>query len=271
MRAIIAPALVATTLAALPSIALAKKPADGCERIKPAQQLSTETHKAVETMIQAGVTGLGRGQAEVSTETDTTYDTALLEGDALAKSWYTYQLCVLKETGAITPTMHEELMRKAWGLEPTATATATAPSIAAVDAPTGGAAIAATSNMTFLPSEDVATVVLAQCPVKSKLGTPKPVGRITWKTNGNKRGNASTDVGGAVDVKPGRLSLEAAYRYVTVSSGAAREMVVEAGKVHYVAVDYTLKMGNVVGMDLRPVGPGEGEEILARCTKTQRY
>jgi hypothetical protein len=124
--------------------------------------------------------------------------------------------------------------------------------------------------MTFLPSEGVATVVLAQCPEKGALGTPKPVGLITWRVNGTKRGMVNTDIGSAVDVPPGRVSLEAGYRYMTVKSGAARELAVEAGKVHYIAVDYTLRLGNVVNMDLRPIGPGEGEAILARCTKTKR-
>lgn len=247
----------------------AKKPADGCERIKPAQQLSTETSKAVDTMIEAGMTGLGRAKVDLEAASSATYDTSLLDGDDLAKAWYTYQLCVLKETGAISPTMHEELMRKAWGLEATPTAVAADPATATGAA--GGVAIAGTSSLTFLPGEGVATVVLAQCPEKSKLGNPKPPGIITWRTNGQKRGSPQTIVGAAVDVQPGRLSLEAAYRYVTVSQSTSRELVVEAGKVHYIAVDYTLKMGNVSELSLRPVGPSEGEAILTRCNKTKRY
>jgi len=253
--------------AAVPTLAIAKKPDTSCERIKPAQQLSTETSQAVDAMIEVGVTGLGRGKVDIESDASATYDTSLLEGDALAKSWYTYQLCVLKETGAITPTMHEELMRKTWGLEPTATAQPTA---TAVEGDVGGAAIAATGSMTFLPTEGAATVVLATCPEKSKLGNPKPMGQITWRINGDKKGTTATDNGAAIDVPAGRLALNAKYRYVTVSAADQAEMVVEAGKVHYIALDYTLKMGNVVKMDLRPVGPGEGEQILSRCTETTR-
>lgn len=256
------------------AVAHARKPADGCERIKPAQQLSTESSEALDAMIRVGVTGLGRGEGSVESTASVSYDTQLLESDDLARAWYTYQLCVLRETQAITPDMHEALMRKAWGLAPASTATgspapAGEPAPVAVASPVGGAAIAGTSSLTFLPTDGVATVVLAQCPVKGRLGTPKPQGMLTWRINGDKH-VTTTDSGGAVDVPPGRVALQADYRYFTVRAGTSREAVVEAGKVHYFAVDYTLKMGNVTELDLRPVGPVEGEEILARCTKSRR-
>jgi hypothetical protein len=239
---------------------------DACGRIKPEQQLSTESSQALDAMIKVRVVGMGGGEGAVKSESSASYDTSLLEGDDLARAWYTYQLCVLKETGAITPTMHEELMRKAWGLEPTQVATAATTAGGEV----GGAAIAATSSMTFLPTEGKATVVLATCSETTKLGAPKPPGAIWWKINGEKVRVPTTE-GIAVDVPPGRISLEAGYRYMTVSARANSEFVVEAGKVHYIAADYDFRFGNVVSMALRAASPGEGEQVLGRCAKTSRH
>jgi hypothetical protein len=237
---------------------------DACARIKPEQQLSTESSEALDAMIKVRVVGMGGGEGAVKTESSASYDTSLLEGDDLARAWYTYQLCVLKETGAITPTMHEELMRKAWGLEPTQVAAATTAS-----GEVGGAAIAATGGMTFLPTEGKATVVLATCAEPRKVGAPKPPGAVWWKINGEKLRVPTTE-GVAVDVPPGRVSLEGGYRYMTVSARASSEFVVEAGKVHYIAADYGYRFGNVVSMALRPASPGEGEQVLGRCLKTSR-
>ncbi len=268
--------LFALGLAPRPALARKEAAPDACERIKPAQQLSTETQAQVDAMIKVGVTGLGRGEAAVSTDSAARYDTALLGGDDLARSWYTYQLCVLKDVGAISPQMHEELMRVAWGLAPAA------PTVDALGAPLPvgaiaptvemgdvGVAVAANANLSFLPKGEQATVVLAGCPEMSILRAPKALGLITWKVNGQKH-TAGTDVGTAVDVPGGRLSLEAAYRYMTIGRKAQSELKVEPGKVHYIAVDYDYKLGSVASFNLRPTGPVEGEQILARCKETRR-
>lgn len=249
---------------------------DACERIKPEQQLSTETRDKVDAMIKVGVIGLGSGQGAVATESEATYDTALLTGDDLARSWYTYQLCVLKSAGAISPQMHEELMRSAWGLDPAAptvdadgTPNPAGTSTSQVQVAPVEVGIAGGAGLSFLPTEDRATVILAGCSEKGRLGNPKAMGTIGWRVNGN-RHTASTEVGTAVDVPPGRVSLEASYRYMTVGHKDLAELVVEAGKVHYIAVDYEYRMGSVASFALRPTGAGEGEQILARCKKTRR-
>ncbi len=247
------------------SPAHAARGVDACERIKPAQALPTETSEALDAMLKVRVVGMGGGEGAVSTAASASYDTSLLAGDDLARAWYTYQLCVLKDTGAITASMHEELMRKAWGLETTPTA---AP-VATAEGEVGGAAIAATGNMSFLPTAGKATVVLATCSPKNKINYAKPPGHLTWRING-KKSMVLTTTGLAVDVPPGRLSIEGRYRYMTVAAGDAQEMVVEDGKVHYIGVDYDFMMGNVKSMRLRPLSPGEGEAVLSQCDKTTR-
>lgn len=247
-----------------PAHARKPDPIEACERIRPEQQLPTETREAVDALVQVGLTGLGRGQVDVEVQKEARFDTELLRGDALARAWFTYQLCVLRASGGLSPGLHEALLAEAWGLPPGERPAAT------LGVPvTAEAAVAGSGDMRFLPTPGVATLVLAACPPMTALGAPRSPGRLRWKVNGAELA-APTTRGLAVDVPPGRVSLEARYRYATVTAGAGQELQVEDGKVHYIAVDWSWKFGNVVGMALRPVDPVEGEVALARCTDTTR-
>lgn len=94
-----------------------------CDAVKPEQQLETHRQQQIDGMVKVGIAGFGRGEAKAHSDVDVTYDTQLLETDDLARSWYVYQLCVLKRDGVIGVTVHEELMRELFGLErPTSTA-----------------------------------------------------------------------------------------------------------------------------------------------------
>jgi hypothetical protein len=113
--------------------AQAKK--DPCATIKPEQQLATEKQHELDTMVKVGVMGMGKGEAQVSSEGSTTYDTKLLAEDDLAKSWYVYQMCVMKRDGVLSSSLHDALMRELFGL---AQQTAAAPGPQAGGAPTTG-------------------------------------------------------------------------------------------------------------------------------------
>jgi len=89
-----------------------------CESTKPAQALPTEKQLAVDTVIQAKIPGLPiKLTTDTKVEKKTEYSVKHLSDDALAKAWAIYQLCVLKENKTITQAMHEDAMRKLFGLE----------------------------------------------------------------------------------------------------------------------------------------------------------
>lgn len=97
-------------------LAFAGKP-DACENIKPEQQLETHRQQQIEGMVKVGIVGLGRGEAQLDTDTDVEFDTQLLHEDDLAQAWFIYQLCVLERDGVLSPGLHDTLMRKLFGVE----------------------------------------------------------------------------------------------------------------------------------------------------------
>ena len=92
-----------------------KRRKSNCDAIKPVQQLTAERDTDVSAAIAATMRGLGSGGGEAARTTQSTYEVRLLANDALARSWYTYQLCVLRTDGTISSAMYEEFMRVAWG------------------------------------------------------------------------------------------------------------------------------------------------------------
>jgi len=98
------------------SVALAGRN-DPCDNIKPEQQLAAEQQRTVDTMLDVRAPGFGRGEAQVGVDGQTRFDTALLAEDDLAQGWYVYQLCVMKRDEIISASLHDELMRKLFGLQ----------------------------------------------------------------------------------------------------------------------------------------------------------
>lgn len=125
-----------------------KAAASVCQAIRPTQQLPAETDQAVKAAVQAGVKGVVDASISGEGSNTASYAVRLLSDDALARSWYTYQLCVLKDSGVITPAMHEELMRSVWGLT-SPSATTGAP---AAGSPTASTAATPSSAQTATPS-----------------------------------------------------------------------------------------------------------------------
>ncbi len=112
------PALAASLM--LPVDAQAKKEEESaCEKIKPEQRLSEERQQELQSAIDGAITGLGRASADVDAASDSKVNIQVLSEDALAKSWFVYQTCVMKEAGLLDDETAQSLVRELMGLEPT--------------------------------------------------------------------------------------------------------------------------------------------------------
>jgi hypothetical protein len=264
-------------LLALAGPAEARKPKapEGCERIKPAQQLEAENQVAVDALVQARIAGMGGGSADIEAETKTRYAVQLLGEDALAQSWYTYQLCVLKEVGAITPVMHEALMRKLWGLEPAAPAVVSpavvtpavvtpavvqpAPVAVAQPAPVQPApAPPAGPAQAHAPAPGKAAVVLT-CAKTNILA------KGTFPTKIGDSGVQLTSAGTALvrDVDPGRVAL-------SVGLPASRlDFVAQVGQVHYVLKDISIG-GLSARINLQLIDAELAQDRMGSCRRVKR-
>lgn len=106
--------------AALPATAAAgKRDSRACEAIKPAQQLATSDQARLQAQLSVAMAP-NRADAAVDRERSATFDVKQLEDATLTRSWYTYQLCVMKTSGVIPEALYEELLRDTWGLAPAA-------------------------------------------------------------------------------------------------------------------------------------------------------
>lgn len=89
-----------------------------CEKLKPDQILPVEKQSAVAQTLRAQMPGIPvRFGSETTVKTQTQYSVKHLSDDDLAKGWAIFQLCVLRENGTITAEIHEESMRKLFGLD----------------------------------------------------------------------------------------------------------------------------------------------------------
>lgn len=259
-------------LLALVGPAEARKPKapEGCERIKPAQQLTAESQTAVDAYVQAGVRGIGNGTVDVETDSQTRYAVQLLSEDVLARSWYTYQLCVLKEVGAVSPDMHEALMRKLWGLEPAPTPPAVSqpspglpeqpaqPAPAPAPAPVQPAPAPSGPAQAYAPAPGKAAVVLT-C---AKVGM---MAKGTFPTQIGDSGVQLTAAGTGLvrDVTPGRVQL-------SVGMPASKvDFIKEAGRVYYVLEDISLG-GLAARIQLQPIDAEFAQERLSTCKRVKR-
>ena len=113
----ITPALLLSLLVSAPAQAARK---GACEPLKPEQRLSEEQQRAVDAAIQGGVVGMGRGQGSVSTSAESRVELRVLSEDDLARSWFLYQTCVMRDSGLINDSTAQELVRDLMGLKPLA-------------------------------------------------------------------------------------------------------------------------------------------------------
>jgi hypothetical protein len=229
--------------------------ARACEGIRPEQSLPVEVERELDTLVRARVVGAGSGEVQVERRVTEENAVRLLEGDDLARAWYTFQVCVMREEGAISEVVAAELLRAAFGV-------ATPPSGAA-----GPVGAVASGGGRFVAHPDQATVVVAQCPERVFHDTTPAIRvPVHYQINGM-RVSKSSATGFALDIPPGRLSLS--YRLANLRGQS--EFVVEAGKIYYFVMDYEFgAMKGLRGVTLRPASGSEGELVLERCLQVDR-
>lgn len=111
---------LALVLAALLSLLGGTAHARGsaCEPLKPEQRLSEQQKKVVDAALRGGIMGAGKGAAEFEAQLDRTVELQVLGEDDLARSWFLYQTCVMKETGLVDEGTAQALVRHIMGLAP---------------------------------------------------------------------------------------------------------------------------------------------------------
>jgi len=238
-----------------------------CEPIKPEQQLTVERQQELDAAIQAGLRGVGSTSSSVSSEQKTSYSVQMLSEDALARSWYTYQLCVLKDVGAISESMHEELMRSVWGL-PSESEARPSPMVGLagqeLSAETAVVAVGSTSEVPsgdrFIPADGKATVVIA-------CAEPRPDNKgvtHTYRWSDGSFFDADSWTAVAHDVSPGRVEVSVWPVKSTL------ELQVESGGVYYIAGDVTQNNLVTFKRTLELVDAHEGRARLDLCKKHKR-
>lgn len=91
--------------------AVAKK-RSACAEIKPAQQLSDSKKTQVDGTLSLSLPGpVSVGGGGLSRSKSESFSVKFLGDDDLARGWYVYQLCVLREKGLVNEATHQELMR----------------------------------------------------------------------------------------------------------------------------------------------------------------
>ncbi len=119
-----------------------------CDRLKPEQRLTEEKMNIIDGALHGGKYTMG-ASVELSSQAGSSVNMQLLSSDNLARSWFIYQACVLKEAGMVSEEMMDDMMRSLFGLGgPTSDAKATQPTSTAP-------AAAATSPQTPLTEFEV--------------------------------------------------------------------------------------------------------------------
>lgn len=112
-----APLLAASLVT--PGTAEAGRNDSACDKIKPEQRLSEERQMELQSAIDGAITGLGRASADVDSASDSKVSIQVLSEDALAKSWFIYQTCVMKEAGVLDDATAQSLVSNLMGIQPT--------------------------------------------------------------------------------------------------------------------------------------------------------
>jgi hypothetical protein len=108
--------LLAVLLSLLGGVAHAR--GSSCEPLKPEQRLSEQQKKVVDAALRGGIMGAGKGAAEFEAQLDKTVEMQVLGEDDLARGWFLYQTCVMKETGLVDEATAQALVRHIMGLAP---------------------------------------------------------------------------------------------------------------------------------------------------------
>lgn len=108
-----------------------------CADLKPEQRLSAQQQSVVDAAVSAGVAGLGSGAAQALTASSSEATFQLLNEDTLARSWFVYQTCVLRDTGMIDQPTAERLVSHIMGI-PAAPVPSTPAAAATVGSAGGG-------------------------------------------------------------------------------------------------------------------------------------
>ena len=111
----------------------APTPQTACDKLKPEDRLSEEQHRALESELKARVAMVGGGSASLNTDSGSTVQRAVLQGDHLAQAWGVYQTCVMREAGVIDAATAQEIARSLMGIA------APAPVAPVVEVPKGEA------------------------------------------------------------------------------------------------------------------------------------
>lgn len=99
-----------------------------CDRLRPEQRLSEDAQKELDAAISVGIKGLASAGGSGASSSASSVQIQVLQQDALAKGWFIYQTCVMKEAGLIDEATATELVRSLMGLAPVAGAAPVPPS-----------------------------------------------------------------------------------------------------------------------------------------------
>lgn len=91
-----------------------------CRPLKPEQRLSEQQAREVEAALRGGLAGTGRGTLGGGARTDHSVELQVLQEDDLARGWFLFQACVMKETGLIDEATAQGLVRHIMGMAPAA-------------------------------------------------------------------------------------------------------------------------------------------------------
>lgn len=94
--------------------------ASSCDRLRPEQRLSEDAQKELDAAISVGIKGLASAGGSGASSSASSGQIQVLQQDALAKGWFIYQTCVMKEAGLIDEATATELVRSLMGLAPVA-------------------------------------------------------------------------------------------------------------------------------------------------------
>jgi len=93
-----------------------------CDALQPTQTVSEDKKASLDVMFRSVAHG---GSAAGSTASSV--ESIVLEDEALAQAYFTYQACLLRDAGMIDQATAQELVRKLMGLDPAASPTVEGP------------------------------------------------------------------------------------------------------------------------------------------------
>lgn len=98
-----------------------------CAALKPKQEADEGAMKVVNTVVQAAQASLQASTGMAAAPRESPEQLSLLRGDDLARAWFVYQICTLKEAGLLSPEKAESLVETVLVGDPAAPAPADEP------------------------------------------------------------------------------------------------------------------------------------------------